>query len=114
MDVFNYSIIMFVTQLVFIGCRTWNIKSISKGNLIGALVSGAIVHITWLISISIGSVSMYEIIGNFQIKYLPIIVFSLLGGLIGIYLGFIEKAGNRKKNKKCKKYRKYVPNRPSD
>lgn len=96
MNVLNYSIIMFVTQLIFIGCRTWNVRAISKQDLSGALISGAIVHLSWLVSISIGSVSMYEIMKHFKFEYLPIIACSLSGGLIGTYLALKEK---RKKKK---------------
>lgn len=91
MQVLNYSIIIFITQLVFIGCRTWNVKAISKNDVSQVLISGTFVHLSWLVSIAIGSVSMYEIITNFQLSYLPIIVCSLSGGLIGSYIGLKEK-----------------------
>lgn len=91
MDVTFYSITIFATQLVFIGCRTWNVKAIAKNNLLQVLLSGGIVHIAWLISIAIGAVSMHEILNDFQWKYMPIIVCSLTGGLIGSYIGLLEK-----------------------
>lgn len=84
--ILNYSIIVFVTQLVFIGCRTWNVKAIAKNNIPQVLISGSIVHLSWLVSIAIGAISMHEIITNFQLNYLPIIACSLSGGLIGSYL----------------------------
>jgi Na+/citrate or Na+/malate symporter len=86
-----YSITVFVTQLIFIGCRTWNVKSIAKGNLLHVLVSGAFVHLSWLVSIAIGAVSMSEILTNFDWKYIPVILCSLSGGLIGSWIGMIEK-----------------------
>ena len=89
--IIKYSIIIFVTQLIFIGCRTWNVKAISKNDLTQVLISGTFVHLSWLVSITIGSVSMYEIINNFQIAYLPIILCSLSGGLIGSYIGLKER-----------------------
>lgn len=89
--ILSYSILIFVTQLVFIGCRTWNVKAIARNDLIGVLISGTFVHLSWLVSIAIGSVSMIEIINNFQFKYIPIILCSLSGGLIGSYLGLKER-----------------------
>jgi len=89
--VLEYSIIVFVTQIVFIGCRTWNIKAISKQDIPQVLISGALVHLSWLVSIAIGAVSMHEIITNFEWSYLPIIACSLSGGLIGSYLSMKSK-----------------------
>lgn len=91
MDVLNYSIIIFITQLIFIGCRTWNVKAISANNLAQVLLSGTFVHLSWLVSIAIGSVSMYEVINNFEVAYLPIVFCSLTGGLIGSYIGLRSK-----------------------
>lgn len=85
-QVLEYSIIIFATQLIFIGCRTWNVMAIAENKTIQVLVSGAIVHITWLIGIAIGSVSMYKIINNFQWLYIPIVLCSLTGGLVGSYI----------------------------
>ena len=89
--ILNYSIIVFITQLVFIGFRTYNVKAISRNDMIGALCSGAIVHLAWLVSIAIGAVSMNEIITNFRLEYLPIVLCSLSGGLIGTYLALKNK-----------------------
>lgn len=89
--ILNYSIIVFVTQLVFIGCRTWNVRCIARSDMLGAMLSGAIVHLAWLVSIAIGAVSMNEIITNFHFEYLPIVACSLSGGLIGTWLGLKRK-----------------------
>jgi hypothetical protein len=89
--ILKYSIIVFLTQLVFIGCRTWNVKAIAKNNLLHVLLSGAIVHIAWLVSIAIGAVSMHEIVSEFNWKYVPVVICSLAGGLIGSYLGLKER-----------------------
>lgn len=89
--ILTYSLTVFVTQLVFIGCRTWNVKAISANNMAASMVSGAIVHIAWLVSISIGVVSMNEIISNFRWEYLPVVASSLAGGLLGTYLALKKK-----------------------
>lgn len=83
--VLKYSIIVFITQIVFIGCRTWNVKSIAKQDIRQVLISGTFVHLSWLVSIAIGAISMNEIITNFEWSYLPIVACSLVGGLIGSY-----------------------------
>ena len=89
--ILKYSIIIFLTQVIFIGCRTWNVKAISRNNLSQVLLSGAFVHLSWLVSIAIGAFSMNEIIQNFQWEYLPIVFCSLSGGLLGSYIGLKEK-----------------------
>ena len=85
------AITVFVTQLVFIGFRTLNVKAVSKGNTKGALITGAIVHLSWLVGIAIGAVSTNEIISNWDWKYLPVVLCSLSGGLLGTYLAMKEK-----------------------
>ena len=82
---------MFATQLVFIGCRTWNVKAIAKNNILHVLVSGAIVNISWLISMGLGGVSMYNIINEFEWQYIPIILACVAGGTVGGYIGMKEK-----------------------
>jgi hypothetical protein len=89
--ILKYSIIVFITQLIFIGCRTWNVKAISKSDITQVLISGTFVHITWLLSITIGAVSMYEIVVNFKWSYFPIIISSLVGGLLGSYISMKSK-----------------------
>lgn len=94
--ILNYSVIVFFTQLVFIACRTWNVKAIAVNNILAAMISGALVHIAWLVSIAIGAVSMNEIISNFQFQYIPIVLCSLTGGLIGTYLA-LKKRHDKKR-----------------
>ena len=90
-EILNYCISVFITQLIFIGTRTWNVRSVSKGNISHALISGTFVHISWLVSISIGVISMNEIIINFQYDYIYVILCSVSGGLLGTYVGMREK-----------------------
>jgi len=89
--ILKYSIIVLVTQLVFIGCRTWNVKAISQNNMTHALVSGVFVNLSWLVSIAIGSVSMYELINDFRLEFIPVIVCSVTGGTAGTYLALRKK-----------------------
>lgn len=90
------TITVFVTQVIFIWARTWNVKSIAANNLKDVLLSGAVVHLAWLVSITLGVVSFKEIMLHFEWQYLPVIVGSLTGGLIGSYLGLKEKMKYRK------------------
>lgn len=90
------TITVFVNQLVFIWARTWNVKMIAANNLKGVLLSGAIVHVAWLLGITIGVVSMKEILINFQLIYTPVLIGSLSGGLLGSYFGLLEKMKYRK------------------
>lgn len=89
--ILKYSILIFIIQLIFIGCRTWNVRAISNNNLFQVLLSGAFVHISWLVSIAIGSISMIEVIQNFELRFIPVILCSLCGGLLGSYVGLKAK-----------------------
>jgi hypothetical protein len=55
------------------------------------LISGAIVHIAWLLGISIGVVSVKEILINFELSYIPVVACSLAGGLLGSYIAMKKK-----------------------
>lgn len=94
MDILTQSIVVFLTQLVFIWSRTLNVRTVSSHDTPRVLLTGAVVHITWLIGISIGASSMYKIMNDFKLEYLPIVFFSLSGGLIGSYLGMKKSNKN--------------------
>lgn len=92
MGILELCITVFVTQLIFIGCRTWNVMAISKENIKDVVISGALVHISWLVSIAIGATSMYELISNWNIDYIPVILCSLVGGIIGSVIALKYKS----------------------
>lgn len=89
--IIKYTIIVFITQLVFIGCRTWNVKAIAEKNIPMVLTSGVFVNLSWLVSIAIGSVSTYEIVSKGQWDYWPVIVASVIGSSIGSYIALKRK-----------------------
>lgn len=91
MDILLMAISVFITQIVFILSRTVNVRAIAEGNIPKVLFTGAIIHLSWLLSIAIGSVSMFEVMTNFDWRYLPVIGCSLVGGLLGSYWGMIHK-----------------------
>lgn len=90
---------MLTSQLVFIGFRTVNVKAIADNNLTKALTSGTIVHWAWLVSIGIGGYSMSEIILNFDWSYVPVVICSTVGGLIGTWLGLKTKSNEKTKRR---------------
>lgn len=85
--ILELAITVFITQLIFIGARTWNVRAVALDRLGEVLLSGAIVHLAWLVSIAIGASSTYEIINNWNWSYLPIVLCSLIGGIIGSWIG---------------------------
>lgn len=95
MGIISQAITVFLVQLVFIGCRTWNVRSIAELDTPGALLSGAMVHLAWLAGIAIGATSAKNIIMDGAWEQWPIILGSLTGGLIGTYLS-LERS--KKKN----------------
>ena len=84
--ILEYSLAVFFSQLIFIGCRVWNIKAIAASNIPQVLISGAIIHIAWLVGIAIGVTSVHQIMSDFEWEYLPVVISSLSGGLLGSYI----------------------------
>lgn len=91
MTIFTMCWVILLSQILFIGSRTWNVRCIAEGNLVGALLSGIIIHWMWLVSIAIGGISMASIMNDFEWKYIPVIICSTIGGLYGTYLGMKHK-----------------------
>lgn len=87
MTILELSVTVFITQLIFVGFRTWNVLAIAEKNVMKTAVSGTLCHITWLASIAIGSVSTYEIINNGDMSHLPVVLLSVAGGTLGSVIG---------------------------
>jgi len=82
-----YCIIVFLNQLAFTWLRTWNIIVTAEKKIFKVVLSNALIHISWLISISVGVVSIIEIVQNMELQYIPVILFSILGSVVGSYIG---------------------------
>ena len=95
-DTVTLCIIIFMTQLGFIFSRTMNVIYTAEHNTIGAMITGATTHVTWLISIGIGAKSVMYL-------DIPVMICSLIGGLIGtnyaikLKIKLNEKNNNRRK-----------------
>lgn len=74
------AIVVFITQIIFLYLRTLNVIYTSERKVLGTILTGNGVSISWLISMSIGLNSMFT--GDWQ----PIVAF-LVGGTIGTYWG---------------------------
>lgn len=90
-EVIILTVSVFLVQIVFIYARTINVAYIARNNVKGALFSGALIHISWLISIAIGVDSVAQVAANMDFRYIPVILASLAGGLIGTYKGMKNK-----------------------
>lgn len=77
---FELGLIVFINQLFFIFARTLNVIYTAEKKIPGSIITGTVVHLTWLLSIAIGVKS---------VMYLDwlVIFFSLTGGLSGTWLG---------------------------
>ena len=84
--VLEYSIAMFISQLVYTGFRTLNMRYIAENKYYGIQITSSIVHLSYLVSIAVGAVSIKEIIEDFRIDYLPIIAASLAANWIGNWI----------------------------
>lgn len=96
LTIYEMSIIVFFTQIIFLWLRVLNIRYIAAKNTLGAVVSGNGVAIAWMVGIAIGANAMME--GHM----LPIIM-HLIGGSIGTYVamrGKVRKFSKRSRGKK--------------
>ena len=84
------SLIILISQIIFIFLRTINVIYTSERRLWPAVISGNGIGLAWLVSISIGANSIMT--G----EILPIMAF-ILGGTIGTYMGI--KKEQKKHNK---------------
>jgi hypothetical protein len=82
---------VFITQIVFIWSRTWNIRATARGNMVESITSGVVIHISWLISTAIGVSSISKMIEHFDWAHIPIIIASTVGGIIGTYIGMKKR-----------------------
>ena len=83
-------LIAFFSQLAFLWARTINIVFTAQGDIKKVLITGGIIHILWLIGIAIGANGAYKVIVDHQMEYIPVLIFSLTGSLIGAYIGLIK------------------------
>ncbi len=83
------SLILFVSQIFFLGARTLNVIYTSKEEVFNTVLSGMFVSVFWLTSISLGVTSLLKS------DYLPIVAW-LIGGGVGTYYSFkVKKLFNR-------------------
>ncbi len=74
------SLVILISQLIFIYLRTINVIYTSEKRILPAILTSNGVALAWLVSLSIGANSVIE--G----ELLPIIAF-LIGGTLGTYYG---------------------------
>jgi len=92
LSTFELCVIVFLMQVLFIMLRTLNVVYTAELKHLGSMLTGALVHLCWLLTITIGVKSVMH--GDFWI-----IASSLTGGLTGTYLGIrLKKYFNKKKS----------------
>jgi len=83
-DFWVQALIISITQFTFIYYRTVNVNANIEKDRWKLFWSGAIVHITWLLSTAIGVNAIIK--GDYML-----VLFSLISGLIGADMGLSEK-----------------------
>lgn len=91
MTILTLSISVFLSNLVFLFARTWNVRAVATGHVWGVMWSGSVVHISWLISVAIGAGSITNLLVDWKWEYLPVVLCSMAGGLLGSYIGLWPK-----------------------
>lgn len=85
------SLVVLISQIVFLYLRTLNVIYTADNKMIPAIITQNGVGLMWLISISIG---IKSIMGG---DALPIIMY-LIGGSLGTYWGMKKESKNKKNN----------------
>ena len=83
-------LIVLITQIFFVFFRTLNVIYNSRKQLLPTIITGNIIGICWLITISFGITAVINM------QWQPILA-HIVGGTIGVIYGF--KAENKLKNK---------------
>ena len=81
-------VIILVSQICFLYLRTLNVIYTAEKKILGAIITGNGIGVSWLITMSVGVNSIMS--G----QLIPIVCF-LIGGSIGTYLGIMQE---KKKN----------------
>jgi hypothetical protein len=82
------AVIILVSQICFLYLRTLNVIYTAEKKILGAIITGNGIGVSWLITMSVGVNSIMS--G----QLIPIVCF-LIGGSIGTYLGIMQE---KKKN----------------
>ena len=90
LNIWLQAFIILLTQFIFIYYRTVNVNANIEKDRWKLFWTGSIVHITWLISTAIGVNAIIK--GNYLL-----VIFSLVGGLIGADFGLHERLKINKK-----------------
>lgn len=88
-NIYIQCLIVFISQLIFVFFRTINVNANVLKDRFTLFWSGVIVHISWIVSLSLGVNAMLK--GNYIL-----ILFSVIGGAIGADYG-LNKNYNSKK-----------------
>lgn len=77
-------LVVLITQIVFIYCRTINVIYVAEKKMIPAILSGNAIGIVWLISIAIGANAIMNL------QWQPVAA-HIIGGTVGTYYGLRRK-----------------------
>lgn len=75
------AIIVLLTQIIFLYFRTLNVIYVSEKRILPSIITGNLIGIAWLISITIGANAIMNL------QWQPILA-HLIGGSLGTYWGF--------------------------
>jgi uncharacterized membrane protein len=96
-EIVYQSLIALGSQIAFLWARTYNVHATARLEISNTLKSGIVIHLLWLIGISIGANGAYKVLVDFDWKYLPVLGCSLIGSVIGNYIGLIKRKGSCEK-----------------
>lgn len=85
------SITAFISQLVFMTTRTWNIQAVASDKRTEAVISGMLSGLAFIVGASVGVSAVKEAIAAFNASSIVILFFYLIGQGIGTYIKMIKK-----------------------
>jgi hypothetical protein len=92
MSITTLTLLVFLNQLIFIGLRTYNVRTIADNKITASMITGFFIHLAWLLGISIGANAGIKILDG-QWEYLPVVLASSIGGLLGTFLAMKQNIG---------------------
>ena len=102
-EIVYQTVLGFSSQLAFLWARTYNVHANASLDVKATVMSGAVIHLLWLVGIAVGSASAFKILVEGDMLYIPVVIGTLSGSILGTYIGLKGriKAVNKKPLNNC-------------
>jgi len=81
-SIFWQCVFVFSSQLIFVFSRTLNVIYTAEHHIIGSILTGVVVNLSWLVSVTLGINSVVHIDTNYWV-----IITFVIAGIVGTHEG---------------------------